>query len=381
MSYEIVFGADGCVSFPDLPDALLPAVEALNAPLPHPAAQAAGEEPPAWWRTRRTAVGLKRADLAQASASALWAIHRAALDGDLDPTSDAEQPGGATLLDLKIELACRSLSACDLCAHQCGADRWAGERGACGSALESRTTRCFLNWSEERELTPGISVFLSGCNWRCVYCQYPENLDASAGTIVEPERLAQHIEELWREGGTNIHWVGGNPDQHVWAALGTLRACGAPIPVVWNSNGYASQTTLRLLEGVVDTHIVDFRHWSPACASRYGVPAEGAEIIRRNLRIIAAQGADLIVRHLQLPGHFECCTAPILRWLAEQLPSEPPRVRLNLMHGQYRPAFEVHRTPEINRRLSPEERARSERLARALKLPQVEGASTMEGGR
>lgn len=382
MTYEIVFDADGRVIFPDLPGELLPAAEALAAPLPPPAAPRPTNGLHQWWHTRSIHLGITHPALKETATPVLWALHGAALKGaspkqeprlridealaEAGPARreraaiadavEAAHRQAATLLDLKIELARRALGSCDLCALRCGANRRAGERGACGSGFDARYTDCFINWSEERDLTPGISIFLSGCNWRCVYCQYSENLSAEAGTVVEPRGLALRVEDLWRRGGTTIHWLGGNPDQNVWVAIATLQVCQAPLPVVWNSNGYASQRTLRLLNGIVDTHIVDFRHWSSDCAGRYGAPPDSAAVIRRNLSQIAEQGSDLIVRHLQLPGHFECCTAPILRWLAQTLIYEKPGFRLNLMGGQYRPAHQTHRYPEINRRLHDEER-------------------------
>lgn len=366
MSYDIVFSPDGTISLPDLPTELLPAVQALEAPLPE--RTTSQDALPVWWRTRRTCVPLTPSDLAESPTEILWSIHEAGMRAQKGlAAGDEEENGPVTLLDLKVELARRSLTACNLCAHHCGVDRWAGTAGACGSTREAYVTRIFLNWSEEQQLTPGISVFLSGCNWRCVYCQYPENLAAQSSQPLAPAHLARRIEDLWQAGGTNIHWVGGNPDQDLWSALATLQYCQAPIPVVWNSNGYASITTLSLLEGVVDTHLVDFRHAAPSCAARYGAPPDSAAIIRRNLSLLAAGEVGIIVRHLQLPEHFACCTAPILRWSAAHLPEVP----LNLMHGQYRPAHLAYRHPEINRRLTTGERTEAVALARTLNLTLV----------
>jgi putative pyruvate formate lyase activating enzyme len=368
MSYEIVFNADGSVSMPDLPAELFPAVQELGAPLPAAAAASGHDDPPRWWRTRQVAVPLSRTALRQASTDTLWDLHARFVDDRVWRTAPEDGGSdGATLLDVKVALARRSLLACDLCTWQCGVDRWHGGTGICGSGREVGVTRCFLNWSEEQHLTPAISVFLSGCNWRCAYCQYPDNLDARAGRTLVPGRLAGRIEALRREGGTNVHWVGGNPDPHLWAVLMTLRACRAPIPMVWNTNGYASPAALRLLDGVIDTYLIDFRHGSPACAERYGAPGDSVRVIRRNLRALARQDAELIVRHLQLPAHFDCCTAPILDWLASALPDVP----VNLMHGQYRPAYRAYRHPEIDRRLTRAERARTVRVARGLGLTLV----------
>ena len=332
-----------------------------------PSLQPSGDRSPAWAKQPkardRATPEIDRTELFTASNEALWDLHAAQVEARAWRTASEEASGArATLLDLKVELARRSLLACDLCARQCGADRWHDEPGACGSVREGSVTRVFLNWSEEPHLRPGVSVFLSGCNWDCVYCQYPENLDAHAGQVIAPTRLAERIEALRREGATNVHWVGGNPDQHLRTVLRTLQQCQAPLPVVWNTNGYASPTTLRLLDGVVDVYLVDFRHGTSACAERYGVPGDSVDIIQRNLRRIAAQDAALIVRHLQLPEHFDCCTAPILRWLAAELPDVP----LNLMHGQYRPAHLAYQYPEINRRLTRSEREKTDQLAHDL---------------
>ena len=240
--------------------------------------------------------------------------------------------------------------------------------GVCGSQKDAYYTGCFLNWSEEKHLIPGIMIYLNGCNWQCVYCQYPQHLPAQTGRLLEPQTLALLIDELCQMGGRTIHWVGGNPDQSLWPVLATLHECKSDLPVVWNSNGYASEETLDLLNGIVDSYLIDFRYWGDVCALRYGAAPHSCLTIQRNLKIIAQKHADLIVRHLQLPGHFECCTKPILNWISSQLPG----ARLNLMNGQYRPAHNALQYPEINRRLSPQERLMATELAGKLGIKQVE---------
>jgi len=362
MNYDIVFNPGGAVHFPDLPQTLFATLEALGG-APPGGAQTQPAALPGYLLAKRTRAPLTPDGLASESTASLWHVHdetrqRAITAGVASAGNDV------SLLDLKIELARRSLTACDLCELRCGADRWGGQRGECGSRRDSFYGRCFLNWGEERHLIPSISIFLGGCNWHCPFCQYPEHLNPAAGRPVEPAELSARIHRLWQAGGVNTHWVGGNPDQHLWAVLNVLRACDVPIPVVWNSNGYASDVTLKLLDGVADTHLMDFRYGSETCAARYRAGPRAWKAATRNLRQAAGQRCELIVRHLQLPGHFECCTTPILHWLAENLPS----AKVNLLNGQYRPAYVAYQFPEIDRRLTPEEKQRALALAQELGL-------------
>lgn len=369
MSYEIVFNPDGIASFPDLPGELLPLAREFGASVAssdYPRPVSSG-----FSLLRQRSVPLPKACVSQISTQSLWGIHDAALANKSSFTSSPapiELSIYASLLDIKTELARRVLAECDLCETRCGVNRWAREIGYCGSSQDAYYARCFINWGEEKHISPGITISLCGCNWHCVYCQYPEFLLNTQGILIEPQELAALIAMLSRSGGRTIHWVGGNPDQHVWAILSTLQACTVDLPVVWNSNGYASRTTLRILDGVVDTYLLDFRHWSAVCANRYGCPTNSADIIQRNLKTLSCDTHDLIVRHLQMPGHFDCCTAPILKWLAK----ETPEIKLNLMHGQYRPAHQSYLFPEINRRLTAEERRLSTNLAKSLNLHTVE---------
>ena len=377
MNFEVVFNPDGSVSIPDLPQALFPVVRELGASIP-PRTQSSVDLScqAAYLDTKATLTTFHTADLPGLTRDELWAVHDQAL---VEIWSSSRSRYGsdriknpdrklASLFDLKLELVKRSLKSCDLCAFNCAVDRWRGEKGRCGSTQEATLGRNFLDWGEEAHLIPTISTTLNGCNWDCVYCQYPQHLDRGAGELIIPETLAERIDQLAEEGANSIQWVGGNPDQHIWTVLRTLKTLKAKLPITWNSNGYASKTALRILEGVVDVYLLDFRHWAEGCAKRYGVPEDSRMVLQANLRTLAAQKSDLIVRHLQLPGHFECCTRPILRWLAEVLPG----VKLNLLHGQYRPAHQAYRYPEINRRLTPAERVKTETLATKLGLYLVE---------
>jgi putative pyruvate formate lyase activating enzyme len=367
MQYDVVFNPDGSLDLPDLPGELIPAVESLGFAIPVLAMPAGGFSK--FRKARQFWLPLTKSELATFTTEHLWLLHdQSVSQGPEIPFNSQEKEDQASYLDLKVELARRQLGACTLCQLRCGVNRWAGESGVCGSQKDAYYGGCFLNWSEEKHLVPGIMIYLNGCNWECVYCQYPQHLPPQAGLLLEPQALSRLIDGLCQQGGRNIHWVGGNPDQSLWPVLATLQACHSNLPVVWNSNGYASEETLKLLNGVIDTFLIDFRYWDDACASHYGAAPHASATIQRNLKIIAQGQVDLIVRHLQLPGHFECCTKPILHWIASQLPG----ARLNLMNGQYRPAHLAYRYPEINRRLSPQEHLLAAELAGGLGINQVE---------
>ncbi len=367
MQFDIIFNPNGSMDLPDLPAELIPAVEALGFDLPIPTVSIEGSS--RCWQARHFWLPLAKSELASFATEQLWILHkqfsRQVPQIILDNQNRENQ---VSYLDLKVELARRQLESCTLCQLRCGVNRWNGELGVCESPRDAYYGGCFLNWSEEKHLIPGIMVYLNGCNWQCVYCQYPQHLPPQAGQLLEPHALSKRIDELHLQGGKTIHWIGGNPDQSLWPVLATLAAYNSDLQVVWNSNGYASEEALELLDGVIDTYLIDFRYWDDACGSKYGAAPHASETIQRNLKIIARQHADLIVRHLQLPGHFECCTKPILYWISSQLPV----ARLNLMNGQYRPAHLAYHYPEINRRLFPQECLLSMELAGELGIKQVE---------
>lgn len=359
ISYEVVFNTDGTVHFVDLPEELFPLVKSLGSVPPDPRISARKMQVPHYILTRGKETPLQVDDLPMVSMSQLWAAHEGKMGGE--STSPRAR---ASLLDVKAEIARRSLMKCDLCEMMCGVNRWEGERGKCGSGRLSYVARYFLNWGEERHLIPAITISLAGCNWHCVYCQYAAYLDPLNGHEIEPHNLSATIYRLWQQGGITIQWIGGNPDQHIWAVLSTLQLCQVPIPVVWNTNGYASEVSIRLLEGVVDTYIIDFRYGPGNCDVRYGAPRESWRVITRNLALLANQNVDIIIRHLQLPGHFDCCTTPVLRWIA----INTPNASVNLLNGQYRPAHLAHRFPELTKRLPRSEIERAYKLATELGL-------------
>jgi putative pyruvate formate lyase activating enzyme len=274
----------------------------------------------------------------------LWTVHR----GGLSAHEHAQE---VSLLQLKTELARRLSSPCTICERRCRTMRSEGKAGHCG-VLEARVTSEFLHMGEEPDLVPSYTVFFAGCTFDCVFCQ---NWDIStkprSGEVIGPELLAQMIERRCAPAGTarNVNWVGGDPSSNLHYILETLGKCGANTPQVWNSNMYLTEESMALLEGVVDVYLTDFKYGNDDCALRFSNAPEYMRIVTRN-HSMARSHAEMIIRHLVLPGHLECCTRPVLTWIASNL----SEVKVNVM-AQYRPEHRAKDYPQLSRRLRASE--------------------------
>ena len=239
-------------------------------------------------------------------------------------------------------------SGCCLCPRNCGADRADGKTGFCGVPETVYVARAALHFWEEPCIsgTDGSgAVFFSGCPLRCVYCQNYELAHARAGIPVTIQRLAEIFLELQEQGANNINLV--TPTQYTPAivrALTEAKRNGLNIPAVYNCGGYESVSTLRMLDGLVDIYLTDFKYIDTEAAAKYSGARDYPEVARKALDEMTRQipssetGPDgimkkgVIVRHLILPG----CTGDSIRaldFIAEKLPKGTP---VSLMR-QYTP--------------------------------------------
>jgi putative pyruvate formate lyase activating enzyme len=184
---------------------------------------------------------------------------------------------------------------------------------------------------------------------------------------VSPQTLAKLIEGAKRDGARNVNFVGGNPDPNLHTILAALNECKISIASVWNSNMYYSLETAKLLFGAQDVYLTDFKWYDNNCALRYSKVPKYLEVVSRNHRLAFAD-AELIIRHLVMPGHILCCTKPILEWIAKNLGT---MIRTNIM-DQYRPCFLADKYPEINRRITSKEYERALEIAREVGLQNLE---------
>ncbi|MCE5321695.1 radical SAM protein [bacterium] len=307
---------------------------------------ATGKRLPAFWQSAHRHISVER----YAAVEELWHIHESALDYSID----SNHAGSTSLLDVKSEIASHMLESCNLCEHRCGANRQAGEVGICGIRRDSHYFFEQILWGEEPPLVPSHEVFFSGCNLRCKFCYSWQSLQHSdLGDCVVPEDFAKLISARHAEGSINLNLIGGEPTCHLPTILRTLQLLDTPVLIVWNSNFFMSNQTMRLLDGIVDLYLGDFKFGCNACAKDLGAVNGYVSIAKRNFKL-AYESGDLIIRHLLLPGHIDCCLIPIAKWVSENLPGVP----FNLMF-QYTPYFGALDDPALCRSLLPDEEKRA----------------------
>ncbi|MHC4630333.1 MAG: radical SAM protein [Planctomycetota bacterium] len=257
------------------------------------------------------------------------------------------------------------MNPCVLCPRKCKVDRSKGETGFCGIGCLPVVSSVNPHFGEESVLVGSGgsgTIFFAGCNLGCVFCQ---NFDISHhrhGHRVTIEQLAQSMLELQDYGCSNINFV---TPTHVipaiTAAIELARKDGLTLPTVYNSGGYDSVETLKLLDGFVDIYMPDMKYSDSEVARELSSAPDYPQVNQTAVEEMHRQVGDLktekglatrglLVRHLVLPenlaGSFE-----IIDFLAEEI---SPSTTINVM-AQYRPCYEASAHPRINRRPTLEE--------------------------
>lgn len=261
--------------------------------------------------------------------------------------------------DLKIEIANRILEGCHFCTRRCDLNRLAGELGYCKCGTQITVSTMFQHMGEEPELVPSGTIFTLGCTLRCLHCQnWTISQWFEKGEIYSPQKLAKEVENIRKSGCRNINLVGGEPTPWLQQWLETFKHVKVNVPIVWNSNSYYSEETTKLLAGFSDVYLLDFKYGSNNCAERISNATNYWEACCRN-HLYGKKHGELLIRVLVLPEHLECCTKPILDWIAKNLGTW---VRTNVMF-QYRPEWRANEIPELQRRLTRNEMDKAIRLA------------------
>ena len=255
---------------------------------------------------------------------------------------------------------------CLLCPKKCGINRRTGQTGVCGVSSEIKVARAALHYWEE----PCISgkrgsgaVFFSGCSLHCVFCQNREISDGKEGKVISKERLSDIFIELADKGANNINLV--TPGQYipdiVWA-VNDAKSRGMKLPIIYNTSGYENVTELKLLEGIVDVYLPDFKYMDSTLSARYSrakdYPSVAkqalSEMVRQQPEVVIDDATGLIqkgviVRQLLLPGHVNDAKA-VLKYLYD---TYHDHVYISMM-SQFTPiALEDY--PEINRTVTKRE--------------------------
>lgn len=255
---------------------------------------------------------------------------------------------------------------CLLCPRKCGINRSTGQTGICGVSSEIKVARAALHYWEE----PCISgkrgsgaVFFSGCSLHCVFCQNREISDGKEGKVISKERLSDIFIELADKGANNINLV--TPGQYipdiVWA-VNDAKSRGMKLPIIYNTSGYENVTELKLLEGIVDVYLPDFKYMDSTLSAMYSrakdYPSVAkqalSEMVRQQPEVVIDDATGLIqkgviVRQLLLPGHVNDAKA-VLKYLYD---TYRDHVYISMM-SQFTPiALEDY--PEINRTVTKRE--------------------------
>jgi putative pyruvate formate lyase activating enzyme len=289
----------------------------------------------------------------------------------------------------RSELEARAVEArellgerCVVCPRGCKVDRRADVVGLCAIGRHAVVASYFPHFGEEdclRGWRGSGTIFFSGCNLRCVFCQNHDISWQVRGERVTPERLAEMMIRLHGIGCHNINWV--TPEHvvpQILEALPLALARGLELPIVYNTSAYDSLDSLRLMEGIVDVYMPDFKLWTGETARRYLKRADYPDVARETIVEMNRQVGDLvldergmarrglIVRHLIMPGLLEE-TEAILHFVAEEL---GPGTYVNLM-AQYYVSGKVGKDSqyeEIARGIHREEYEQALALARDLGL-------------
>jgi len=268
---------------------------------------------------------------------------------------------GAWPLAARAEQARTHLDDCQLCPHRCGAARTTG-RGVCRVDTRTFIASEMLHLGEEEAIRPAHAVFFSGCTATCTFCTAARfAFRPQYGVEATPGQLAAAVRRRKAQGARTLEFVGGDPLPHLPFVLATLALLGdeAP-PVVWNSNFYHTPEALALLDGVIALYLPDLKFGNDRCGVELGGMPDYWAVVTGAIAWAAAR-SRVMVRHLLMPGHFDCCTEPALRWLADAV----PQTTVSLLTQYFPPA---HARGPLAAQLSNAEIEQAQALAQRLNL-------------
>lgn len=263
----------------------------------------------------------------------------------------------------RARVARAMLADCRLCAHHCGVNRLAGEMGLCRAGASARFFHAQTEVSDELELIPAFAIALSGCDLRCDFCiTGKSSWNPRAGMYFDARQMARAAEEALESGARTVLILGGEPTIHLPDVLEFISLLPDTARVVWKTNAHGSYESRGLLQGMVDVYLADFKFGNDGCALRLARVTDYVRIVEENL-LWAAEWSDVIVRHLIMPGHVECCWRPAAEWIAANLAG----TKVNLRSGFW-PAWHARRHPELRNTAAGRELEYSMKIAADLGL-------------
>ncbi|NJL34718.1 MAG: radical SAM protein [Chloroflexaceae bacterium] len=281
-------------------------------------------------------------------------------------------------LSQRVEQSRAQLAACTLCPQGCRTNRLADKTGKCGAGRYALVASACAHMGEERVLRGhggSGTVFFSGCNLHCVFCQNYDISQYRYGGAMEAEELAALFISLQQRGCHNLNLV---TPSHVVPQLLTALLIAVErdfrLPIVYNTAAYDALPTLRLLDGIVDIYMPDLKYSDSDTAARYSGIGHYWEVSTKALKEMHRQVGPLaienglarrgvLIRHLVLPGDL-AGTAEVMRFIAHEVSADS---WVNLM-PQYYPAFRANTFPELRRRTPPQEYSDAVQAARQVGL-------------
>jgi putative pyruvate formate lyase activating enzyme len=278
-----------------------------------------------------------------------------------------EPADGPSLLELCRELAYRMLAHCNFCPWDCRVDRRAGTKlGACKLSFGARVSTHFHHTGEElfyRGTSGSGTIFFTSCNMRCAFCQNGDiSTDKDNGEEVDHRTIAAMAWTLRREGCHNINWVGGEVVIHLHAIVDAIALLGRGFmptaaelararrtkadrffffanvpaaadydgsfnaPILWNSNFFMTLESMKILRILADVWLPDLKFGPGRCAMILAKTPWYWETVTRNIALLHEWREEFTIRHLVMPNHVECCTYPVLDWIAKNVPAAPVNV-------------------------------------------------------
>ena len=266
----------------------------------------------------------------------------------------------------RIEKGRALLADCHLCPRGCGVDRSQGELGYCRTSRYARVASFSPHFGEEAPIVGRYgsgTIFFSSCNLLCSFCQNCDISHLGVGSVAGPDEIASMMLALAGSGCHNINFV--TPTHVVPQILEALPAAiegGLNVPLVYNTGTYDAVDTLRLLDGIIDIYMPDFKFWDQRHAQTYCAAPDYPEIAKASIQEMHTQVGDLaideegiaqrglLVRHLVMPGDI-AGTGEIMHFLAQEISKD---TYVNIM-DQYHPCFEADLDPMINRSITRQE--------------------------
>jgi putative pyruvate formate lyase activating enzyme len=262
----------------------------------------------------------------------------------------------------RLEKSLHLMESCRLCPRECGVNRLKGETGLCGIGRNAKVASYNAHFGEEAPLVGNFgsgTIFLSSCNLLCSFCQNYDISHDKEGIEIAPEQMAAMMILLAERGCHNINFV--TPTHVVPQIIEALIIAvqqGLKLPLVYNSSGYDSKETLKLLEGIFDIYMPDFKFWERNWSKRYCKAYDYRERAVAAIKEMHRQVGDLeldengiaykglLVRHLVMPNQV-AGTQKVVAFLAKQI---SPNTYVNIM-DQYRPCGNAYQDEFINRSL------------------------------